>query len=188
MQTLFGNPFLKNANPVFENANPKIKNANPEKILLLGYGNEYSTLLKQAQELSIKPNQFVCNLGGSNKTVMELPAEQIEGMSFIGPRFSYLLGNNALESEMKDFVELYQEKYNENPDFRAAYAYDMVRIYMDVFENGEKSQEQIIADIKKIKNYKGASGFISFLENGDAITDLIAAVYHEGKIKLLNNE
>lgn len=165
----------------------KAKNARPEKILLLGYGNEYSTLLKQAQELSIKPNQFVCNLGGSNKTVMELPAEQIEGMSFIGPRFSYLLGNNALEPEMKDFVELYQDRYNENPDFRAAYAYDMVRIYMDVFGNGEKPEEQIMADIKKIHNYKGASGLISFMENGDAKTDLIAAVYHDGKIKLLNN-
>jgi len=166
----------------------KAKNTSPERILLLGYGNEYSTLLKQAQELSIMPNMFVCNLGGSNKTVMELPAEQIEGMSFIGPRFSYLLGNNTLEPEMKEFVRLYQERYNENPDFRAAYAYDMVRIYMDAFGKGEKSQEQIMADIKKIQNYKGASGLISFLENGDAITDLIAAVYHDGKIKLLNDE
>ena len=85
-------------------------------------------------------------------------------------------------------MNLYNNKYHENPDFRAAYAYDMVRIFMDVYGNGEKSQEQIISDIKKIQNFKGASGLISFMENGDSKTDLIEAVYSGGKIKSLENE
>ncbi len=166
----------------------KAKNAKVERIVLLGYGNEYSTLLKQAQEIGIASNSFFCNLGGSNKTVMELPANLTEGLSFIGPKFSYLLGTGSLEPEMKAFVDLYYEKYHENPDFRAAYAYDMVRIFMDVYGNGGKTQEQIISDIKKIQNFKGASGLISFMENGDSKTDLIEAIYSGGKIKSIENE
>lgn len=166
----------------------KAKNASADKIILLGYGNEYPTLFRQSQELGITPDIYVCNLGGSNKTVVELPADLTEGMSFIGPKFSYLLGNNSLEPEMKEFVDLYKNHYNESPDFRAAYAYDMVNIFMDVFGNGEKSQDQIIEGLKKVKNFKGASGSISFMENGDTKTDLITAIYSNGVIELLGND
>ena len=162
----------------------KAKDLNPDRIVLMGYGNEYSVLLKQAQELGISSDRFVCNLGGSNKTVTELSAELIEGMHFIGPRFSYLLSNNALEPEMKNFVEKYQAKYNEIPDFRAAYAYDMVVIFMDVFANGEKTQEEMMSDFIKIKNFKGASGSITFKENGDTDTDLVTAYYNNGTMVL----
>ena len=162
----------------------KAKKSNAERIILMGYGNEYSVLLKQAQELGLSPNQFVCNLGGSNKTVTELPAELIEGMYFIAPRFSYLLSNNMLYPEMKSFVDKYQSKYNEIPDFRAAYAYDMVVIFMNVFSEGKKTQEEMILDFVKIKNFKGVSGTISFKENGDTDTDLVTAYYANGKMVL----
>ena len=166
----------------------KAKNANADKIILLGYGNEYPTLFRQSQELGISSDMYVCNLGGSNKTVVELPANLTEGMSFIGPRFSYLLSMNSLEPEMQEFVDRYQKRFNESPDFRAAYAYDMVNIFMDIYGNGEKSQAQLIEDIKKVQNFKGASGTISFMENGDTKTDLIKATYSDGVIKLLGNE
>ena len=166
----------------------KAKSANADKIILLGYGNEYPTLFRQSQELGISSDMYVCNLGGSNKTVVELPANLTEGMSFIGPRFSYLLSMNSLEPEMQEFVDRYQKRFNESPDFRAAYAYDMVNIFMDVYGNGSKTQAQLIEDIKKVQNFKGASGTISFMENGDTKTDLITATYSDGAIELLDNE
>ena len=89
----------------------KAKESNAEKIILLGYGNEYPTLLKQAHELGISPHSLAANLGGSNKSVIELPSELTEGMYIIGPRFSYLLGENNLYPEMKKFVDLYESKY-----------------------------------------------------------------------------
>lgn len=164
----------------------KAKSANPDKILLLGYGNEYPTLLKQAIEYGLTPDMFVCNLGGSNKSVMELSEEFTNGMTFVGPRFSYLLNVNKLEPRMKSFVDLYQNKYHENPDFRAAYAYDMVCIYMDIYGDGKKTNEQIMSDLKTIKGYDGASGKISFKDNGDTETDLVVAKYIKGSMTLLD--
>lgn len=163
----------------------KAKDSNPDKILLLGYGNEYPTLLKQAIEFGLAPDMFVCNLGGSNKSVMELPGMFTEGMAFIGPRFSYLLDNNILEPEMKGFVELYQAKYNDIPDFRAAYAYDMVNIFMNVYGDGTKTAQQIVEELKTIKEFKGASGVVSFKENGDTETDLVTAKYVDGSMVLI---
>ena len=165
----------------------KAKSANPQRIVLLGYGNEYAPLLKQAIELAITPSSFVCNLGGSNKSVIELPSSHIEGLTFIGPRFSYLMMNNQLEPEMEKFVNTYKVKYNELPDFRSAYTYDVIKILMYVW-NEHKNEINDVDKIRKylssIKDFKGASGSISFFENGDTQTDLVIAKYNNGEIIL----
>lgn len=183
--TIIGKDAYPMNNGDFKSQLAKAKSANPDKIILLGYGNEYATLFRQAVEYNISPDMFVCNLGGSNKTVMELPAELTEGMTFIGPRFSYLLDNDLLEPKMKAFVELYRAKYKENPDFRAAYAYDMVNIFMKIYGDGTKTDAQIMKELKSTKNYQGVSGKISFKENGDSVTDLVTAEYEKGVMVLL---
>lgn len=169
----------------FKSQLAKAKASNAEKIILLGYGNEYTTLLKQAKEYNLKSDMFVCNLGGANNSVAELPAEFINGLTFIGPRFAYLLSTNSLTPKMKQFVDAYERKYNEKPYFHAAYAYDMITVFMDVYANGSKTKEQIMSDIKALKNYEGVSGTISFKENGDAETDLVTAKYINGSMELV---
>lgn len=186
--TIVGKDEYPMNNGDFKSQLMKAKAAQPERVILLGYGNEYPVLFRQATEFGMNPNMFVCNLGGSNKSVMELPSDLIEGMTIIGPRFSYLLENDMLEPEMKSFVDKYRVKFNENPDFRAAYAYDMVMIYMGICGNESKTQQQIIDELLSIKSFSGASGAISFKENGDTETDLIIARYENGKITLISND
>lgn len=185
--TIVGKDEYPMNNGDFKSQLMKAKAVQPDRIVLLGYGNEYPVLFRQATEFGMRPDMFVCNLGGSNKSVMELPAELTEGVAFIGPRFSYLLENDMLEPEMKSFVDKYRAKYNENPDFRAAYAYDMVMIFMDVCGNESKTQQQIIDALLSIKDFSGASGTISFKKNGDTETDLITARYESGIITLISN-
>lgn len=163
----------------------KAKASKAEKIILLGYGNEYATLLKQAKEYNIKSDMFVCNLGGANNSVADLPIEYNNGLIFVGPRFAYLLSTNSLTPKMKQFVDAYERKYNEKPYFHAAYAYDMITVFMDVNADGSKTKEQIMSEIKALKNYEGVSGIISFKENGDAETDLVTAKYINGSMELV---
>ena len=158
----------------------KSKASNADKILLLGYGNEYSVLLKQAQEMQIKPSQIICNLGGSNKAISDLPVELIEEMVFIGPRFSYLLSRNELTEKMRHFVDLFRTRYNTIPDFRAAYVYDTMSILLEAISNSTSSS--IGEDICNVKGFEGVSGYITFLPNGDSHTDLIVAKYNQNKL------
>ena len=165
----------------------KAKSPNPQKIVLLGYGNEYAPLLKQAIELSINPSDLVCNLGGSGKSVIELPSNFTEGLTFIGPRFTYLMMNDQLKPEMEAFVNSYKNKYNELPDFRAAYTYDVIKILMSVWSEHKEDvndMNKIRSYLTSIKDFKGASGNITFLSNGDTQTDLIIAKYQEGMVVL----
>jgi branched-chain amino acid transport system substrate-binding protein len=185
--TVLGHEEYPMNNTDFKAVLTKAKSANPQKIVLLGYGNEYAPLLKQAIELAISPSDLVCNLGGSNKSVIELPSNFIEGLTFIGPRFSYLMMNNQLEPEMEQFVNAYKAKYNELPDFRAAYTYDVIKILMTVWNEHKEdinNVDKISSYLSEIKNFKGASGNISFLSNGDTQTDLVIAKYVDGKITL----
>ena len=172
-------------NADFKTLLAKIKSTKAEKYIILGYGNEYAALLKQAKDYKIDPKMLVCNLGGANNSVMELPAEFTNGLTFVGPRFAYLLSINSLTPKMKAFVDAYKKKYGENPYFHAAYAYDMITVFMDSYGDGTKSKEKIMSDIKAIKNYEGVSGTISFKDNGDAETDLVTAQYENGTMKLI---
>ena len=168
----------------FRSALLKAQSVNPQKIILLGYGNEYASLFRQAIELSIQPDMFFCNVGGSNKAVIELSRDLTEGMSFVSPRFTYLMMNNTLEPEMEYFVDQYRKKYDELPDFRSAYVYDTIKILHFVW-SGHKDHvkvDSVRTLIKQVKDFKGASGTITFLENGDALTDLVVAQFVDGKI------
>lgn len=166
----------------------KVKASKAEKIILLGYGNEYTTLLKQAKDYNIPSDSFVCNLGGANNTVSEMPSIYTNGLTFVGPRFSYLLNTDTLTPKMQNFVDAYRNKYHENPYFHSAYAYDMITIFMDVYGDGSKSKEQIMSDILSLKDYDGVTGKITFKPNGDSETDLVTATYRDGVMYLTNSE
>lgn len=157
----------------------KAKASGAEKILLLGYGNEYAVLLRQSQEMQIQPSNIICNLGGSNKVIGDLPAELITDMVFIGPKFSYLLNRNELNTNMQHFVNLFAERHNAIPDFRAAYVYDTVSIILESITSD--SQNSFENNIMNIKNFDGISGNITFMRNGDSLTDLIIAKYNQNK-------
>ena len=182
--TILGVEVYPMNNGDFKSQLTKVKSSKAEKVILLGYGNEYASLLKQAKEYNIKSDCFVCNLGGANNSVMELPSVFTEGLTFVGPRFSYLLNSDSLTPKMKKFVEAYRRKYNENPYFHAAYAYDMISVFMDVYGDGTKSQKQIMSDIIALKDYEGVTGKITFKKNGDSETDLVTATYHNSSMVL----
>ncbi len=167
----------------------KAKNSNPDRIIVLGYGVVFPTILKQMNELRIPNTQCVMNLGATNATVVALDSSYTNDIVFVGPRFTYLMENDSMTKEMKNFVSSYKEKHNEVPDFRAAYAYDVIKILSDVWKNVDPANvEQVAMSIRKIQNYNGASGIISFKDNGDSMTDLVLAQYKNGRMSLLNIE
>ena len=159
----------------------KAKKVNADRIVLLGYGNEYSSLLRQAHELNIQPDKFVCNLGGSNKVISDLPSELIANMVFVGPKFTYLLDKPELMSDgMRAFVNMFKEHYSTMPDFKAAYCYDMVSVLLEALRIQSTDPDLSINEcIENIKDFDGVTGKISFLPNGDSITELIVAKYNE---------
>ncbi len=166
----------------------KAKSSGAEKIVVLGYGIVFPTMLKQMKELEIPTSQVFMNLGATNAQVVALGPDYTDGLSFVGPRFTYLYENDLMTPAVKKFIDAYKSEYGSVPDFRAAYAYDFVRILYDAWSKvGANDLNKVAAEIIKIKDFDGISGKITFRENGDSETDLIYAKYENSRLKMLDD-
>jgi ABC-type branched-subunit amino acid transport system substrate-binding protein len=72
---------------------------------------------------------------------------------------------NENDKEWMDFKTMYKLRYNNDPDRIAALGYDAVELALQAIKNkggDHATTPQIIQEISLVKNYKGASGPISF--------------------------
>lgn len=159
----------------------KAKDSNADKIVLIGYGVTFPTLIQQINELGIKRNKIVGNIGFVGPRVANLDPELVKNIVFTGPSFAYK-SKKPDTKNMAEFVKMYKEKYSKNPDYTAAFAYDTIMILKKVISENGFDNERVREGLLKLKNYPGVSGSISFLPNGDTITDTEIMTYQDGKI------
>jgi branched-chain amino acid transport system substrate-binding protein len=70
---------------------------------------------------------------------------------------------NSFYPETMNFVDMYVIKYSREPENIEALAYDTAGMIISVLDNIEiKTRGQFAAALKKVENYKGATGNISF--------------------------
>jgi ABC-type branched-subunit amino acid transport system substrate-binding protein len=82
----------------------------------------------------------------------------LEGAVFVDSFFT-----NSFYPETNNFVDIYVIKYSREPENIEALAYDTAGIIIGVLDNKEiKTRGQFAAAMKKVENYKGATGNISF--------------------------
>lgn len=154
-------------------------------IVLLGYGSEYATLLRQAAEVGIPASRIVANLGAVNTGVLQLPPELTDGMTFVGPAFA-LRANDSAPPEQRELVTAYQQKYQRAPDFRVAFVYDTVMLLQQALQSAG-SVEQLSTRLTSTRDYAGASGRISLGETRDAAVEMVLGRYQGGRPVPLSN-
>lgn len=154
----------------------KARDSKAGKIVLIGYGVTFPIIIKQINELKIPHQKIVGNIGFVGPRVASIDPTLLEGMIFTGPTFSYR-SSNPEDEKMRKFVDDYKNKYGENPDYTAAFAYDTIMIIKDVILSTGLDYNQIRQGLLRIKDYHGVSGKISFLPNGDTITDTELMTY-----------
>ncbi len=165
----------------------KAKESGADAIVLLGYGSEYATLLRQAKELGIPSDHFVANLGGVNIGVMQLPPEMTEGMVFAGPAFALRGDNIDSYPPQQRLVDAYKQKFGKAPDFRVAFVYDTIMLLFRAAHDS-KTIEEIRAQLRNVNGYEGASGRISISDTRDAVVELVLGKYQSGKpVKITAN-
>lgn len=161
----------------------RARDSGAEKILLMGYGTEYGALLSQAQELGIRPDAFLSNLGAVNATVVALPAALTEGLVFAGPRIAIDIADSTLTAEASDFVRAYQAQYGSPPDFRVAFVFDafmmLARAYQSVGAQATPSELQ--QALVTLSPYHGVSGPVTMQTDRDALVDMVLGVFRNGR-------
>lgn len=144
----------------------KASNANPDIVFIPGNLNPMANLLIQAKHLGFQKQFLTISTFYDNK-IFELAKDATEGVLFSSPMFD----PTSNTPEMVNFVTLYKEKYNIEPDILGGYGYDVVRIAATALQNGTES-EKIKDSLYRIKDYPGVTGNTTFDSNGDVSKEL----------------
>jgi len=91
----------------------------------------------------------------------------------------------STDLKTKNFVENYKKRYNKEPSADAAYFYDDVYILADVLKICDSknliNSECIISELKKIKDYPGVAGKVTFNNDGVSYRPLRFFQFINGK-------
>ncbi|MDH4318428.1 MAG: ABC transporter substrate-binding protein [Desulfobulbaceae bacterium] len=165
----------------------KVRAANLSHILLLGYGQEYPSILRQIKEAQIDV-PIVGNIGFAYAGTKEAAAGAQSQELLTGCLFPFL----ALDLKSKDFVTLnskYREKFNADPlqEPGALYFFDTVKLILNAVDAVGVDPAKIKANILTEQNpYHGITGEITFSPNGNTTVALRMARYDKnGEIEFL---
>lgn len=95
--------------------------------------------------------------------------------------------------ESRRFVELYQSRFGELPDHRAAMTYDAVRLLARVISEGASNREAVRDQLARVgveePAFEGVSGTIAFDENGDLRrTEVVVGIVRSGALVTAEDE
>lgn len=140
----------------------KIKEAKPEFILAISQIQDAVIVLKNAKEMNLNLPFYFQTEALEDPKVQELAGDAAKGATYI---------TFAKEDSpaIEEFNNSYKEKYGKEPELFAAEAYDAVML----IEGALKTGEDIKSYLNDVKGFSGASGNISFDENGDVDKKLV---------------
>ncbi|HAA90642.1 MAG: Extracellular ligand-binding receptor [Thermoanaerobacterales bacterium 50_218] len=158
-----------------------VQQKEPDVIFAPGNYGDVALLIKQARELGLK-QPF---LGGDTLEAPEFI--QVGGQAVEGVVFSTHYSKDAPVTEMsKKFVEAYTQEYHKEPNAFAALGFDAYLVILDAIKRaGSIDSEKIRDALAETKDFEGATGIITFDENGDANKSAVILVVKNGEFKYL---
>ena len=137
-------------------------------------------LIRQAKRMGIR-SQFLGGDTWETHEFLSLGGEAVEG-SMLTTSFS---SEKPASWTSRRFIYRYKKKYGREPLSLSALGYDSYRIIIEAIkragtaEDGKKLRDEIAST----SDFRGATGAISFDENGDALKDVVVMQVRSGKFK-----
>lgn len=141
----------------------KLKEADIDAWFACGLYQDLGLVFKQADELQFKKPAFSMVAVENNK-LFEIAGDTAEGVVYTSTKWSC---ENA-----QSFCKTFREKHKAEPDYRAAFGYDSMKLLAEAMKKGTKP-EQIREGLLSIQDYYGASGKTSFDEKGNAQKEVL---------------
>ena len=141
----------------------KLKNAKPDFVFVAVYPRETGNVAKQWKELGLEI-PIIGTDAFHDKQVLEIARNAADGIRFTDVA-------DVKSQEFDSFAQKYQSAYGKEANIVSAESYDGLKILALAIQNaGNLKSDKIKDALYKIQDYKGASGIISFDENGDVST------------------
>jgi branched-chain amino acid transport system substrate-binding protein len=141
----------------------KIKQQKPDALVIVSYPDDTPLVMRQAQELAVGVPMFFQTEALDDPAVIQKAGNAAEGATYILPA-------KPEGASASDFTSKYKQKYEREPETFSAESYDVIKLVASILETApDISSEALKVGLYKTQNYSGASGTISFDQNGDVI-------------------
>ena len=158
----------------------KIKEMKPDIILALSQVKDAVIVLKNAKELNVNIPLFFQSEALDDPSVIHNAGSAANGATYI----TFAENESPIAANFKD---AYQARFHEEPQVFAPEAYDAVMIIAENLKKLDKiDSESLHNELYTVKNYLGASGIISFDENGDVVKPLQIKMILNGNRSIVN--
>ncbi len=151
----------------------KIKQKNPDGVFMIGYHQDYATILKQAKEINFSV-QFFSSVSFQDEKVLQLAGDAANGVIYSIPESS------TNDGEKMAFTERFEKRFGNAPSVFALHAYDATRILSAGMQD-TKNVENLKAYLYGIKDYDGLSGKTTIDSNGDVIKPVTIKTVRNGR-------
>ena len=158
----------------------RINELKPDTIFnIVGSGAGIGNPIRTARELGID-YKWIGSFGVQNNGLIEEHGNLVDGIVY---PYHY---NLSLESTASiQFNKKYEEKYNELSDVTAVNAYDTLMLLAKAIGEVGEDPQAVKEYLLSIENYEGASGNLSFDENGDVKKPIIIKTIKNGEFVLV---
>lgn len=153
----------------------RIAEASPQVILLVGYA-QMGDILVEARTAGLT-QQVLSSVMFDNPEILAAAGEAAEGVLFT----SWTPDPITPSPERQAFDAAYRVRHGVGPGIFAAESYDAMRLLAQVIAQRGDSGDAIRAGLLNISGYPGASGLITFDENGDCIKSVFVKTVQDGE-------
>jgi len=143
----------------------EIKRANTEGVLVGSYPPDTVAVLQRTREIHLQQPLFFTTEAVQNPEVLRQAGDAAEGATYILPA-------PAAGETVEKFTAAYEANFGKKPELFAAEGYDVIRLIAEAIAGttAESLSGSGIRDfLRKVRDYAGASGTITFDGNGDVI-------------------
>lgn len=148
----------------------RIKESKPEAVMIIHTTPQTGETLKQAKELGIE-TIWLSQFAVQDSTLVKSYGEVVDDLIYVYP----------YEDGTDYFVTSYKAKYNEFPDMIAASSYDSLMLIAEAIEEVGEDSVKVREFLLQIEDYNGASGTLSFDENGDVMKPIYVKQIKNGE-------
>ena len=147
----------------------KIKSMNTEIVLVAGHTEESLNFTQQAKELNVCPKLIDMTVGPSEadfRKSLGKDAEYIYGVASWSTQMDF---KGYLYPTTQEFIKLFKEKFNYDPDYHNASGIADVAVFKDAIERAGSLDPQKVRDAIASTKLDTIYGHVQFAENGQIL-------------------
>ena len=158
----------------------QLSSYNPDVVFLAGEHDDAGNLVKDFPKYGLSMARFIGGDGIDNEEFIKIGGKNTEGAVVISPA----------PIVDKKFIQEYESYFKRKPIGYAANSYDAANILINAIKKVKtKDSKKIAEEVASTMDFSGASGLISFNENGDLTSPgFVLSKVINGKFEVIKDE